>query len=255
MIRHMGVRIRQLVLVAESLESVVDDLCAVFDLEVSYRDPGVAAFGLVNAVMPVGDTFLEVVSPVKPDASAARFLERRGGDGGYMVIVQVEDLDVARKHMSDLGVRIVFEQVLDDIGTLHLHPRDVGGAILSLDAADPPSSWRWAGPDWESHRRTERTHWLTGAELQSRDPEAMARRWSEVVGQALVERTDGRLEIPLDAGDLRFVPDRDGRGEGLAAIEVRVADPAEVCAVAADRGIEVGDGFVRIGGVRFDLVS
>ena len=48
-------RLRQIALVARELEPVVADLCAVFDLEVAYRDPGVAEFGLQNAVMPVGE--------------------------------------------------------------------------------------------------------------------------------------------------------------------------------------------------------
>ena len=47
-------RLRQVALAARDLEKTVGDLCAVFDLEVAFRDPGVAAFGLVNAVLPVG---------------------------------------------------------------------------------------------------------------------------------------------------------------------------------------------------------
>ena len=32
-------------------------------------------------------------------------------------------------------------------------PRDVGGAIVSLDRPLPPASWRWAGPGWEEKGR------------------------------------------------------------------------------------------------------
>ena len=35
-----------------------------------------------------------------------------------------------------------------DMAGTHLHPKDVPGAIVSLDWADPPESWRWAGPAW-----------------------------------------------------------------------------------------------------------
>ena len=34
-----------------------------------------------NAVYAIGDTFLEVVSPTRPDTTASRYLDRRG-DGG-----------------------------------------------------------------------------------------------------------------------------------------------------------------------------
>jgi hypothetical protein len=138
-------RLRQVALVARELEPVVDDLGAVLGLEVAFRDPGVAEFGLRNAIFAIGDTFLEVVSPVRPDATAARFLERRGGDGGYMAIFQTTDLGAARARLERLGVRIVWEIAFDDIATIHLHPRDVGGAIVSLDEARPAS--RGAGRD------------------------------------------------------------------------------------------------------------
>ena len=249
----MGTRLRQLALVAGSLEPVVDDLCAVLGLEVAFRDPGVGTFGLCNAVMPVGDTFLEVVCPEKPDASAARFLERRGGDGGYMVILQVDDLAAERKRLEELGVRIVWEIAFDDIATIHLHPRDLGGAIVSIDEARPPASWRWAGPDWTSHRRPDGARKLRGATLQSADPRALAECWSRVLDRSTVDHPEGGLEIPLDDGVLRFAADRDGRGEGLSAIEIEVANPEAVCAAARGRGIEHGDRWVSIGGVRFDF--
>src|SRR5262249_29674914 len=90
-------RLRQVALVARDLDRAATDFCAVLGIEVAFRDPGVATFGLHNAVMPIGDTFLEIVSPVEAKTTAGRFLERRGGDGGYMVIFQCDDLDPQRQ--------------------------------------------------------------------------------------------------------------------------------------------------------------
>ena len=42
-----------------------------------FDDPGVGEFGLINAVFPVGDTFVEVVSAVQPGTTAGRYLARR----------------------------------------------------------------------------------------------------------------------------------------------------------------------------------
>src|SRR4051794_11157989 len=61
----MWIRLRQVALVAAELAPVLDDLHDVLGLEVAYRDPGVATFGLENAVLPVGTQFLEVVAPTK----------------------------------------------------------------------------------------------------------------------------------------------------------------------------------------------
>ena len=86
-----GIRMRQICLVARSLAPVVDELRAGLGLEVCHRDPGVGKYGLENALFPVGDGFLEVVAPVREGTTAGRYLERRGGDGGYMVILQCDD--------------------------------------------------------------------------------------------------------------------------------------------------------------------
>jgi hypothetical protein len=248
-------RIRQIALVARELEPVVADLCAVFDLEVAFRDPGVAEFGLHNAVMAVGDTFLEVVSPLRENTSAGRFLERRGGDGGYMVILQTDDLASDRRRAEALHVRVVWEIAFTDIATIHLHPRDLGGALVSLDQPRPPGAWRWAGPGWERKMRTGVVKRIVGAELQAADPPALAARWAEVLGRR--DTWDGAdvHEIPLeDSGRLRFVLPRDKRGDGIAVVEIEAVDQDRARRVARERGLSPDGARIEIGGVRFRLV-
>jgi glyoxalase-like protein len=233
--------VRQVALVARRLAPVVDDLCAVLGVEVAFRDPGVATFGLENAVMPVGTTFLEVVSPTRDGTTAGRFLDRRGGDAGYMVIVQTADLAADRRRLAALGVRVVWEATLDDIATIHLHPRDVGGAILSLDEPRPATAWRWAGPAWETRARAGA---IASVTLASPDPDRLAARWAEVLGLRAAQRA-----IALDPGVLRFVEGDEGVvGVGLAGLDARRA-----LATARTRGLSADAGGVTIGGVRFEL--
>jgi len=219
-------RLRQIALVAQDLETVAADLTATFGLGEPYRDPGVGEFGLHNVVFPIGDTYLEVVSPKQEGTTAGRQLERRNGDGGYMVIFQTDDLGKAREHVGELGIRIVWEVELPDAATLHLHPRDVGAAIVSIDAMDPAPSWRWAGPGWEERSRTGVVRRIAGVELQSADPAALAERWSKLL-EAPAE-WDGEasytIELPDGGGTIRIGPDTDGRGEGVAGVWVEATD-------------------------------
>ncbi|MCG8591220.1 MAG: VOC family protein [Proteobacteria bacterium] len=242
-------RIRQVALVARELEPTVASLCDVLGLEICYRDPGVGTFGLENALMAVGDTFLEVVSPREPETSAGRWLDRRGGDGGYMVIVQTPDLARDRKRLVELGVRVVWEIALDDIASVHLHPRDVGAALVSIDEAHPAESWRWAGPEWRTKLRIERVTGIAGVELQSPRPDALAQRWCEVLDQPLASSG----EMPLEDGRLRFAAPRDDRGEGIAGLELVCRDGEAVRAAARERGFATGDDWVELAGVRFWL--
>lgn len=197
-------------------------------VELCYRDPGVAAFGLRNALFPIGDKLLEIVSPTKPGTTAGRLLDKRGGDGGYMVILEVDDLEPLRRRFDEVGARVVYEAVGEGIVGLHLHPADVGGAILSIDRADTWGEWPWAGPTWRQHVRDDVVTEVVAVEIDAADPAAMAARWGEVLGRAVVDRT-----IALDEGEIRFVPAGE-RGEGVAGFELMVADQAraglvEIC--------------------------
>jgi hypothetical protein len=177
-------------------------------------------------------------------------MDKRGGDGGYMVILQVDDGLAARARAVGLGVRLVEQAEFKGVVMTHFHPRDVGGAILSVDQMTPPERWEWGGPDWEANVRTEVTTGIVGAELQGPDPEAMATRWGEVLGRP-VEFTGEGWRIALDGGELRFVEAKDGRGEGLGAFDVAVRDPAAVRAGAARTEGEA----VVLCGTRVNLVA
>ena len=232
-------RLRQVVLAAWDMASAQEDLFAVLGLQDAFRDTGVSAFGLRNIVMPLGDTFLEVVSPKQPDTAAGRFLERIGGDGGYMLIVQVDDLASERRRVERLGARIVWTADHETASAIHLHPKDVGGAILSLDEMRPPESWLWAGPDWPS-RRAEAARTISSAQLFAAEPAALQRRWTEVLG--------GRR--PRNAA-LEFEIDLDGRGDRVGALTVRTDDLRGVLAAARSRGLRVEENCVTICGTEF----
>ncbi len=135
----------------------------------------------------------------------------------------------------------------------HIHPRDVGGAILSLDWMDGWDHWEWGGPVWRDHVRTDVSTAITGAELQGADPDAMSARWARVLGVAREAAGDG-WRIALEDSELRFVPARDGRGDGLRAFDVAVRDPAAVRAAAQARGL-IRDGEVTLCGTTVRLVT
>jgi hypothetical protein len=242
--------LRQVALVARELDPVVDDLCAALGVEVAFHDPGVKVFGLRNAVLPVGDAFLEVVSPVADDAPALRYLERRGGDAGYMVMLQTDAFDADRARALAQGIRVAWSATLPDIRGMHLHPADTGGALLSLDQPEPAEAWRWAGPEWRDHVRTERVQGIAGATLACRDPRATARRWSAFLDRPVAPEGEGfRMELDR-GGALRFAGGAGPAVEGLAAFRVCAAEPEAVLRRADARGlprVAGGVGFVCCG--------
>lgn len=250
-------RLRQVALVSRDLDPVLDDLHAVFGLEVGFRDPHIGSLGLHNIVVPVGGQFLEVVSPIIEGTTAERYLDRRGGDGGYMIITQTERHAPRRAHVDRLGIRIVGQFDADGFTNMQLHPADTGGSFLEIDQQEDGESldgpWSPAGPQWQAARRTGVVDAITAAELQCDDPGRTAARWSEIVELPVTAASSGPT-IELDNATLRFVPVTDGRGEGLGAVDVHVVDGDRVRAAATERGLVADDGsHVLIGGMRFHL--
>jgi hypothetical protein len=255
-------RLRQVCLVAEKLEPVVDDLTGVLGLEVAYRDPLVAYFGLENAVMPINGDFLEVVAPVQENTTAGRYLERRGGDGGYMVLLQCADALSERERIMGMGIRSVFTLDNPEYRCTHFHPRDTGGVLLSVDSVAPGADyaermcmWEPGGLEWEKAVRTDVVSGLVGAELQSHDPGGLAELWARILGLPITECGPGEPGIQLQNGTLRFVAASDGRGPGVGAFDLDVADKARLLAAATERGCEHSDDQVVLCGTRINLVG
>ena len=246
-------RLRQIALVGADLDRAEADIRAVLGLDYAYDDPGVGKFGLKNAVFPIGETFLEVVSPRTEGTTAGRLIDKRGGDGGYMVILQVHDIGKARATIAAAGARVVEDISLPGVEASHIHPRDIGGAIVSLDWMDSWGRWEWGGPGWREKTRTDVASRIVGAEIQAADPDAMSARWAEVLGLPREAAGDGwRIALEED-GEIRFVTAKDGRGDGLRAFDVVVNDPAAVRAVAESRGLLM-DGEITLCGTAVRLV-
>jgi Glyoxalase-like domain len=233
------VRLRQAVLAASQLEPVAATLRSALHLDEPFRDPSVGVFGLANTVFALGDCFVEVISPTQPDTAAGRHLERHGGDGGYMVIFDLEDLEGARSRALALGVRVAWEIDLPDISTTHLHPADTRGAIVSLDRSEPYGSWRWGGPQWTGRVGDGAPGRLQGVTLAVSDPATVAARWGEILGIAPTGSGDRPL-LDLDGGgEVRFQTAISRRSEGL--VEIALQLPHE---------LPNGHETVELGGVR-----
>lgn len=181
-----------------------------------------------------------------------RLLDKRNGDGGYMVILQTDDLAGARARVAEKGVRIADQFDGKGVSFTHLHPKDVGGAIVSIDWMEPRERWEWGGPDWRANVKTDTSLEIVGAEVQSDDPAAMAKRWGEVLGLTL---GDSGLSLGLAGGEIRFVKAADGRGAGLRAFDVKVRDPAGVKARAERRGAVNAAGEITLCGTQVRLVQ
>lgn len=240
-------RLRQLVFASKDKDDVAL-LRQVLDLGHGFVDPGVAVFGLTNGVFALGDQFLEVVVPIEDETAAGRFLDRSGGIGGYMAIFQTDDLSGVRTRADTLGIRRVWDIDLEDISASHLHPADIGAAIVSVDEARPAQTWRWGGPDWEANARPGR---LEALQVMSADPQKLSARWGSVLGVDANPAEHGNWTLPLEEGEVRFIPDN---RDHLSAYSLAHPD-ADLCLTRAqEAGLPVKGSSFWFAGVEVSMV-
>jgi hypothetical protein len=244
-------RIRQIVFAVRDLAAGRAQLAALLGLDPPFRDPGVGVFGIDNAVYALGDQFVELISPIERGTAAGRALDRRG-DGGYMLLLQTDDFERERARVARLGVRTVWTADLADIRAMHLHPKDLGGAIVSIDQPQPAAAWRWGGPDWRPQTGRAGAQRIVGATIAAHDPRAMAARWAEVLGLAAPLAGEDGFRLALDGGAVDFVATT-GREEGITGYTLEVVDPAKVRDAARTLGLPVHGDAVEAFGARLAL--
>ncbi len=270
-------RLRQICLVAQYLEPVIEALCDVLGLHVCHIDPGVERFGLHNALMRIGSSFIEVVAPLPgppgQNTAATRHLARLGGDGGYMVILDTNAIAPWRSHAAALGIREAsFHQVAGYTG-LQLHPRDTGGALLEINHSagnEALTGPYWpAGPHWQEAPDSSACTVLQGATVSSPDAFELCQRWATLLQrQAMPAITAGvatprHVGPPVDhlqldnAATLAFAPVSAQQNQGLTGLQVAVRDVADVLQRARARGLTTAvtpeAASVVLGGVNWQL--
>ena len=255
----MIIQLRQICLIARQLAPTIDNLTHIFGIKPCYVDPGVGKWGLENTLMPIGRNFLEVVAPAQDGTAGGRYLDRRGGDGGYMVITQAADKATqraVRQRALDRGVRIAMESQREHWTICQLHPRDMIASFLEIDwdsHDDFDGNWMPAGgTGWEHKVAQDTTVDFLAVELQGPDPIEIAELWGHVTDLP-VARDGAVLSIPLNNATLRFVEATDGRGPGLGGVDLAVRDRDGILAAAKARDCYVSDDRVDVCGVRWTL--
>ena len=242
--------VRQVALVAKNLNAAEKFFSHCLGLKVCYRDPELAALGLKNILFPMGSQFLEVVSPMRLNTGAGRFLDK-AGDGGYMVILQCNDHHTYKQRVEKLRIRIAHEFSIKDFINMQLHPKDTGGSFLEIDqqlgfrGSDSDGPWAPSG-GFESRKKNSKLS-IKFLRILSRDPRITAEKWAYILGRELVERSQS-FEISTDNSLLTF-PKIDYQGQDkLSAIGLSAGDSHEVINCAKELGVSCSEnGFFAFG--------
>ena len=124
-IDHLGVAVKSL----EQAKRFYQAL----GLEIRHEET-VAAEKVRLAMVPLGESRIELLEPTADDSPIAKFLARRG-EGLHHVALRVDDLPARVEEMKRAGTRFVADEIKIGAGGhayIFVHPASAGGVLLEL---------------------------------------------------------------------------------------------------------------------------
>lgn len=209
--------LRQVVFASTEPDLVAGTIRRELRLGEGFGDPELASHGIADETMAVGaHTYLEVVSPLTADHPMASWLSFRGGTAGYLLSVQVSDVDACLERCAAAGIRVPLTQPVQGHRVAQLHRGDMSFGI-ELDGISERGRWFW--DDLPVDRRADaRVDEVTAVDIAVAEPAAVAERWAHVMGLDPA----GPTSVDLGGRVIRFVADDEHRG--IVGIELHAVD-------------------------------
>ncbi|MBK9162717.1 MAG: methylmalonyl-CoA epimerase [Acidobacteria bacterium] len=94
------------------------------------------------AMLPIGESRVELLEPTSDDSPISKFLEKRGG-GIHHIAVEVEDIRASLARLKAQGMQLIDEEPrIGAEGCLvaFVHPKSSGGVLLELVQTDQGST-------------------------------------------------------------------------------------------------------------------
>ncbi|MGC8549237.1 MAG: methylmalonyl-CoA epimerase [Acidobacteriaceae bacterium] len=87
-----------------------------------------------TAMLPVGESRVELLEPTEADSPVGKFLVKRG-EGLHHVALQVEDIHAAMERLKARGARLISDEVKVGAGGhlyFFVHPASAGGVLVEI---------------------------------------------------------------------------------------------------------------------------
>jgi methylmalonyl-CoA/ethylmalonyl-CoA epimerase len=125
-IHHLGVAVGD-------LEAAVDAYRSLFGAHVEHRET-VVDQGVDACSLRVGETRLELLSPLGEDTPVGKFLAKRG-PGMHHVAFEVDDIGSELHRLQSAGVQLIDERPrrgMFGLDVAFIHPEATGGVLAEL---------------------------------------------------------------------------------------------------------------------------
>jgi hypothetical protein len=164
--------IRHYVFATADIERVSADLQDFLGIPQGIRHDMSEALGFRTEMMKIGATMLELVQPVKPDHRLHRWLSERGGDGGYMIVLQTFDAEAFRARCAAEKLRLTRDMQFRGQDMIQLDPKRFGAHFETYQYS-LPNGW-WGDPDGRPYGKSRLASEIVAATVAVEDHETIA---------------------------------------------------------------------------------
>jgi methylmalonyl-CoA epimerase len=126
-------RIDHIAIAVSSMDDALATFREIWGLEPE-RTERVESDKITEAMLPIGDTYLQLLEPTDPASTVAKYIERRG-EGLHHIAVQVDDLLGTLESLKAKGAKLIDEQPRPGGGghqVAFVHPKTTNGILIEL---------------------------------------------------------------------------------------------------------------------------
>ncbi len=124
-IDHVGIAVRSIAQARKIYEQL--GLAVLHEEQVAHEKVN-------TALIPCGESRIELVEPTSQDSTIQKFLDRRG-EGMHHIAIHVDDISETFESLRSLGVRMISDEIkIGSGGHLYvfLHPTATHGVLIEL---------------------------------------------------------------------------------------------------------------------------
>lgn len=118
----------------EDLEEAVRYHERLYGAQVAHRER-IESDGVDEALLAIGESYIQLLAPTSDTSPVAKFLERNGGPGVHHIGYGVADIEAAFNDLKGLGVRIVEDHPRPGsrgCTVAFIHPKAAMGVLVEL---------------------------------------------------------------------------------------------------------------------------
>lgn len=127
------IEIDHIAIAVSSMDAALATFKALYGLEPSSKEE-IASDNVTEAMLPVGNTHLQILQATDPESPVAKFIERRG-EGLHHIAIRVPDIEAALRRLEEAGAELIDTEPRIGGGghrVAFVHPKATHGILIEL---------------------------------------------------------------------------------------------------------------------------